>query len=147
MNSAASATVLVSGPNTDVQPYSHDGACCSFGMRPHDVLSPNAPVKLAGMRIDPPPSLPVTSGRTHAASTDAEPPLDPPGVRVRSQGERVTPYTRFFVNAGAPNSGAFVLPTTIAPAARSRATWKPSAAATRSLKRREPSDEIIPAMS
>src|SRR5262245_23740328 len=88
--SAASATVLVSGPYTAVVPYSQC-ASCSRGTRPYDVLRPKQPVKLAGMRIEPPPSPAVTSGRTQAAIAAAEPPLDPPGVRSRFQGERVTP--------------------------------------------------------
>jgi hypothetical protein len=89
---------------------------------PNEGLRPKAPVKLAGMRIDPPPSLAVTSGSTEPASAAADPPLDPPGVRSRFQGERLTPWTRFLVIAVKPNSGVFVLPTTIAPAARSRST-------------------------
>ena len=68
-------------------------------MRPNDGFRPNAPVKLAGMRIEPPPSLAVTSGSTPPAIAAAEPPLEPPGVRSRFHGERVTPYTRFLVIA------------------------------------------------
>ncbi|MFN8642774.1 MAG: hypothetical protein U0802_14400 [Candidatus Binatia bacterium] len=80
-------------------------------------------MKLAGMRIEPPPSLAVASGSTPAAIAADEPPLEPPGgVARRSQGERVTPCRRLRVNAGAPNSGALVLPMTIAPAAFSRCT-------------------------
>src|SRR5262245_36302795 len=101
-------------------------------MRPNDVLRPNAPVKLAGMRMEPPPSLAVTSGRTEPAIAAADPPLEPPGVRSRFHGERVTPCTRFLVTAVKPNSGEFVLPTTIAPAAFRRATWVESRRATRS---------------
>lgn len=59
----------------------------------------------------------------------AAPPLDPPGVRERSHGLRVTPKSRFLVMAVAPNSGRFVFPTTIAPAARSRDTWIESCSA------------------
>src|SRR3990170_3257285 len=90
--SAASATVFVSGPDTDLSSNSH---CAKGprGTRPNDTLSPKAPTKLAGMRIEPPPSLAVTSGHTHAASAAAEPPLEPPGVRLRFQGERVTPWS------------------------------------------------------
>ena len=88
--SAASATVFVSGPYTAV---SWKSQCASGprGTRPYDGFSPKLPVKLAGMRIEPPPSLAVTSGQTQPASAAAEPPLDPPGVRARSHGERVTP--------------------------------------------------------
>ena len=60
-------------------------------MRPYDVFSPKQPVKLAGMRIEPPPSLAVTSGSTAAAIAADEPPLEPPGVSSRFHGERVTP--------------------------------------------------------
>ena len=74
------------------------------------------------MRIDPPPSPAVTSGTRPAAIAADEPPLDPPGVRSRFHGLRVTPNSGFLVIAVAPNSGALVLPTTMAPAARSRAT-------------------------
>ena len=88
--SAASATVLVSGPYTAVVPYSQCSSC-SRGTRPYEGLRPKQPVKLAGIRIEPPPSLAVTSGRTQAAMAADEPPLDPPGVRSRFHGERVTP--------------------------------------------------------
>ena len=82
------------------------------------------------MRIEPPPSEEVTRGRTPPASTAEEPPLEPPGVRSGFQGERVTPNRGFLVIAVNPNSGVFVLPTTIAPAPRSRDTWVESASAT-----------------
>jgi hypothetical protein len=39
----------------------------TIGMRPKDGLSPNVPVKLAGMRILPPPSAAVTRGTIRAA--------------------------------------------------------------------------------
>ena len=99
------------------------------------------------MRIDPPPSEEVTRGSTPPASAAEEPPLDPPGVRSRFQGERVTPNSGFLVIAVKPNSGVFVLPTTIAPAARSRATWVESASATESRNTREPMEVTMPATS
>jgi hypothetical protein len=95
---AASPTVLVSGPYTAVSWKSQ----CSRGprgTRPKEGFRPKLPVKLAGMRIEPPPSLAVTRGHTQPARAAAEPPLDPPGVRSRSQGERVTPNTRLRVIA------------------------------------------------
>src|SRR3990170_6359317 len=87
---AASSTVLVRGPYTAVSPYSQRSKG-PRGTRPKEGFRPKAPVKLAGMRIEPPPSLAVTSGSTQAESAAADPPLDPPGVRSRFQGERVTP--------------------------------------------------------
>src|ERR1700737_2686643 len=96
-------------------------------MRPKLALNPGSPVKEPGIRVDPPPSLAVAMGTRPAATAAAEPPLDPPGVRSRFHGLRVTPSARDAVNATAPNSGAAVLPTGTAPAARRRATWGESA--------------------
>ena len=73
------------------------------------------------MRIEPAPSAATAAGTSPAATAAAEPPLDPPGVRSVSHGLRVTPHVIDSVNGHSPSSGIFVLPTTIAPAARSRA--------------------------
>jgi hypothetical protein len=48
-------------------------------------------VKEAGVRIEPPPSLAVQNGTMPADTAALDPPLDPPGVRLGSQGLRVTP--------------------------------------------------------
>ena len=63
----------------------------SFGTSPKVGLRPNVPQKADGMRIDPPPSVPTASGTMPAATDAAAPPLDPPVVRERSCGLRVTP--------------------------------------------------------
>ena len=47
------------------------------------------PHRLAGWRIEPPVSVPSASGASPAATAAAEPPLEPPGMRSRSQGLRV----------------------------------------------------------
>jgi hypothetical protein len=49
-------------------------------MRPRDGFSPNRPQHAAGMRIEPPPSLPAAIGTTPDATAAADPPLEPPGV-------------------------------------------------------------------
>src|SRR5262245_46321469 len=98
-------------------------------MRPNDGLWPTSPQKPAGVRVEPPPSLAVANGTMPAATALADPPLDPPGVRVGSHGLRVTPHALDAVYAHVPNSGAAVLPTGTAPAARNRATWIASASA------------------
>ena len=59
------------------------------------VLSPVRPHKAAGWRIEPPVSVPVASGTRRAATAAAEPPDDPPRVRVKSQGLRVLPKKLF----------------------------------------------------
>ena len=122
-SSAASATVIASGPLVDRS--IHDG----MGSRPISPpvgFSPTSPQNAAGMRIDPPPSVPVASGTRPAASAAALPPLEPPGDQSKAHGSCVSPNSRFDVNPSNANSGRFVLPTTIAPAARSRATTSQS---------------------
>ncbi len=110
-----------------------------LGMRPKVDLSPNRPVKPAGMRIEPPPSPPVAMGRRPPATAAAEPPEDPPGVRSGFHGLRVVPCSLVWVQLIPPNSEAVVWPASTAPAARSRVTWVESWSAIRSLKTSEAS--------
>ena len=72
--------------------------------------------------MEPPPSPPVASGTTPAATSAAEPPLEPPGVRDVSQGLRVMPVSGPWVMPFQPNSGVVVLQKNTAPASRRRAT-------------------------
>ena len=44
------------------------------------------PEKAAGWRIEPPVSVPIAAGARRAATATADPPLEPPGTRLRSQG-------------------------------------------------------------
>ena len=76
----------------------------------------------AGLRSEPPVSLPSAIGTIPQASATAAPPLLPPQVLVTSYGLRVAPNTLLNVCDPAPNSGVFVLPHVIAPAARMRVT-------------------------
>src|SRR5229473_1077126 len=119
---AASRTVRVIGPTTEKSAHAVIPSRAPTGIRPCDGLSPNDPVKLAGIRIEPPQSEPVVSGTIPAANAAELPPEEPPGVRSGFHGLRVLPKSRFFVNGVKPNSGVLVLPTTIAPAARNRPT-------------------------
>ena len=98
-------------------------------MRPWVGFMPTRPLNEAGMRVEPPPSLAVAMGTIPRATAAAEPPLEPPGVRSRFQGLRVTPQALVLVYWIVPNSGAAVLPTKIAPAARSRDRWMESSVA------------------
>src|SRR5688500_11012836 len=100
------------------------------GTRPGEGLSPTTLQKLAGLRSEPPMSLPSASGTMPQARATAAPPLLPPQVLVRSCGLSVRPNTALKVCEPAPNSGVFVLPTVIAPAFRSRSTTSESAAGT-----------------
>ena len=47
---------------------------------------PVTPQSAAGWRIEPPVSVPLAAGARRAATAAAEPPEDPPGTRVSSQG-------------------------------------------------------------
>src|SRR5688572_6078952 len=105
---AASRTVRAIGPTTekDVHPF----FVGYRATRPRLGLSPTTPQQAAGTRIDPARSLPSASGPRPAASAAAAPPLEPPGIRSRFHGLRVTPKTRLSVTPLQPNSGVFVLP-------------------------------------
>jgi hypothetical protein len=89
------------------------------------------------MRMDPPPSVAWATGTIPAATAAADPPLDPPALRVGSCGFKVGPNSAGSVLGDSPNSGVFVLPRTTSPAARWRCTttesW--SAGATPANKR------------
>jgi hypothetical protein len=61
------------------------------GNRARVALNPKSPQFEAGMRTDPPPSLPCAAGTIPPATTAPAPPEEPPGVRPRSQGLRVGP--------------------------------------------------------
>ena len=74
------------------------------------------------MRMDPPPSVPIASGPMPAAMAALAPPLEPPGVRSRCHGLRVTPKRRLCVAPIQPIMGVFVLPSWIAPAATIRSS-------------------------
>ena len=111
--SALSATVRASGPNV-LSPSQ-----CSPGRlvetRPRVGFIPTSPQHAAGIRIEPPPSEPVAHGTIPAATAAAEPPEEPPGVRVRSHGLRVIPLASLAVHGKIVSSGTFVIPIGIAP--------------------------------
>src|SRR5476651_194890 len=89
-------------------------------MRPKLGLRPTSPVWAAGMRTEPPPSLPWLNGDTPAAVSDEAPPDEPPGECARFHGLRVVPCSGESVSAFQPNSGVVVLPRNTNPAARKR---------------------------
>src|SRR5436309_10743289 len=108
-------------------------------MRPGVGLSPQMPLKCAGTRMDPPPSLPAPPAEHPEAMAAASPPLDPPGVRERSQGLLVRPYRRLSVSHAISSSGVLVTPRMIAPALRKRATKGASGEGT------QPARNFVPA--
>ena len=77
--------------------------------------------------MEPPPSAAVAAGIIPAATADADPPEEPPGVRVVSHGLRVMPFASLAVQGQIIISGTLVIPIGMAPAARSRRTISESA--------------------
>ena len=98
--------------------------------RPRDGLSPKRLQHDAGMRIEPPPSLPCATGASPPATAAAAPPLEPPGVRDASHGLRQSPFSSDSVIPIDPNSGVFVLPMITKPASRIRRTTAASVSGT-----------------
>src|SRR5207248_7342948 len=88
---------------------------------PKDGLIPKRPVKLQGMRIEPPPSVPTASAPRPAATAAAAPPDEPPGVFFGFHGLRVMPVSGLSVTPFQPNSGVVVFPSSSAPCSRNRA--------------------------
>ena len=99
------------------------------------------------MRIDPPPSLPVASEHSPAATAAPAPPEEPPVVRSVFHGLRQWSPSRFCVCPSRPNSGVFVLPRITAPAALTRSTTAESSSGTLSWKASDPPVVRIPRVS
>src|SRR3989442_2940171 len=105
---------VASPPSSSPRPGPHE-------MRPREGFKPTTPHSLAGMRIEPPPSLACAAGTRPAATDAAEPPLEPPVERLGSHGFRVGPYASGSGVGTVPRSGGVVFPRDTKPAARRRA--------------------------
>lgn len=122
---AASATVVASTPFSATPNQELDPSWA--GTTPRPGLMPNSRQQAAGTRIEPIPSAPCAIGTIPDATATALPPEEPPGVRSVFQGLRViTPGESVLPQM--QSSGTVVIPTTMAPAARSLATTGWSAA-------------------
>ena len=77
--SRASSAQRASGPWWEIE--SNSPGRTSIGMRPSPGFSPTTPLHAAGMRTEPPMSLPSASGTQPDATAAPLPPDDPPGVR------------------------------------------------------------------
>ncbi len=102
------------------------------GRRPREGLRPTSPQHDAGMRTEPPPSLPWPRGTTPAATSAAVPPLEPPDDRDRSHGLRVAPKRSVSVVAVRPNSESAVFAIGERPRRSALSTHGDEAAASRS---------------
>ena len=130
--------VRARGPCTWAIRVSHANSWGYTGTRPGQGLSPTSPLKAAGIRMEPPRSVPMPTGANPAATAAALPPLDPPGVTLRSHGLRVCPNSKFEVLMSAANSGVFDLPRMTAPASTSLSTRTASDSGTKSGESLDP---------
>src|SRR5580692_93773 len=127
MPSSTAATSAPSGPTV-----SRDGASgytpCT-GTRPQVVLRPTTPQQAAGIRTEPPVSVPSATSASPVATATAEPLDDPPGRRRGSSGFTGVPDQVFVPTADQHSSVRFALPTMAAPERRAAATTAASRAA------------------
>src|SRR5262245_4430361 len=106
-SSARSSTLRAIGPWTvRLRSIFALGVCAT---RPMLGRIPTMPQKLAGLRSEPPISVPWASQAVPVARAAAAPPEEPAADRDVSQGLRVAPKTSLKVLAPAPNSGVFDL--------------------------------------
>lgn len=72
------------------------------------------------MRIEPPPSVPSANGNRPSATAAAQPPDEPPVLRLVSNGLRLGPNSGLSHTPRKPMIGLLPLPTRIAPACSTR---------------------------
>src|SRR5438309_3346532 len=119
MSSATAVSATVHVRNPSVASVAADGTSGAIEIRPRLGFNPTSPQHEAGIRIEPPPSLPCPRATIPEATAAAVPPDEPPAVRERSHGLRVGPNWRGSVVGSSPHSGVLVLRPRIAPAERS----------------------------
>src|SRR5690606_5385505 len=135
-SAAASTTVRASGPLVGrPNPPKPNGPVATT---PRLGLKPTTPQIEAGMRIEPPPSLPWAAATSPAATAAAAPPLEPPAVHPGRHGLRVGGPSAVSQYREQPNSLVAVLPRLMVPAARKAATTSSSYSGTKSVNASEP---------
>src|SRR5215468_10812578 len=125
-----SSTAATSGPSGPT--VSSDGASGYTPFtdtRPDAVRRPTTPQHAAGMRTEPPVSVPNERSASPIATATADPLDDPPGRRLASRGLTGVPAQWFTPLGDQHSSVSPVLPTIRAPAWRADATTAASLAA------------------
>src|SRR5688500_16713908 len=107
---------------------------------------PVTPHSAAGWRMEPPVSVAVAKGARRAATAAAEPPEEPPGTRLGSQGFLTGPYQLVSFDEPIANSSMFALPIITIPASRRRLTTVASYGETKFDSIREPQVVSTPAV-
>ena len=92
-------------------------------------LKPTSPHSAAGMRVEPPVSLPTAISHMPSTTATAPPEVEPPGMRARSAGLPGVPKCGLTPTPENANSVMLVLATITAPAAQRRLTTTASARA------------------
>ena len=119
----------------------------SRGTRPVVGLRPTTLQQAAGRRVEAPASVATASGPRPAATAAAAPLEEPAAVCSALQGLRVRPASSDQAPIECAYSGVVVLPSSIPPAARMRATTVASRSGTWSAKAREPHVVRTPAVT
>jgi hypothetical protein len=92
------------------------------GTSPLVGLTPTMPLSAAGTRPEPAVSVPSARSARPRATATALPAEEPPEIRAGSQALRTAPYGLRVPTRPVANWSRLVLPSTTAPAPRSRAT-------------------------
>ncbi len=117
---AKSDVVRAMGPRTEIEDQPRGLVGC--GTKPGEGRRPTTPHSEAGRRKEPPVSEPVARLTKFEASAAADPPDEPPAVKLGLNGLPVAPQTGLRLFPPAPCSGTLVLPRTMAPTVLSEAT-------------------------
>jgi hypothetical protein len=110
----------------------------SSGTTPKLGLNPTMPQQAAGIRIEPPESVPSAASASPTASAAAEPPLEPPAIRPGASGFGTVPKCGLIEVTPNANSCRFVFPTFAYPAASTLRTASAVVSGTCSAKTAEP---------
>src|SRR5215467_10696438 len=119
VSAAAHAATLFAICPTESSVYD-SGNAPSVGTRDLVGLYPTTPQNAAGMRVEPPVSVPIAISHMPSAVATAPPDVEPPGTRARSNGLPGVPKCGLAPTPEKANSLMLVLATITAPAARSR---------------------------
>ena len=134
---AASSTVRASGPG--VSQVGANGTMPSIDQRPIVTFRPTLPVTLAGMRTEPPVSVPMAINADPSHKLTPAPDDDPPETRcwTASHGLRGAPQWALVPTAPKANSTVWVLPGTTHIAPRKARVTGPS-------RRQSPGNSVGP---
>lgn len=111
------------------------------------VLRPASPFQAAGMRTEPPVSVPAPAAARPSATATAVPELDPPGARPGSIALGGVAVTGLTPRPEKASSLRWVLPRGTTPAAAAFAKTAASRSGTRPARSFEPASVTSPAMS